>query len=115
MFGDELRQLMQRDVCSHHPQQNALVLLHEEIHTHTHTDLDQNSRNSLPSFFFFFLTVSFFVLNTGMATVVVRLGPALSFNWKKRERERHQWFKLVLHIWKKNILYMFLFGDICKF
>lgn len=87
MFGDELRQLMQRDVCSHHPQQNALVLLHEEIHTHTHTDSDKNSRNSLLSFFFS-LTVSFFVLNTGMATVVVRLGPALSFNWEKKERER---------------------------
>lgn len=30
-------------------------------------------------------TVSFFVLKTGMATVVVRLGPAFSFIWKKEE------------------------------
>lgn len=30
MFGDELHQLLQRDVCSYDPQQNPLVLLHEK-------------------------------------------------------------------------------------
>lgn len=31
MFWDELHQLLQRDVCSYDPQQNALILLHEKI------------------------------------------------------------------------------------
>lgn len=41
MFGDELHQLLQRDVCSYHPQQNTLVLLHEKIQN-TYTTLDKN-------------------------------------------------------------------------
>ena len=31
MFWDELHQLRQRNVCSDDPQQNTLVLLHEQI------------------------------------------------------------------------------------
>lgn len=38
MFGDELHQLLQRDVCSYDPQQNTLVLLHEKIQN-THPQL----------------------------------------------------------------------------
>lgn len=57
MFGDELRQLMQRDVCSHHPQQNALVLLHEE--SHTHTEIQIKTAETLCLVFFFFFTHRF--------------------------------------------------------
>lgn len=44
MFRDKLHQLLQRDVCSRNPQQNPLVLLHEEIQN-THTTLDEICTN----------------------------------------------------------------------
>lgn len=44
MFRDELHQLLQRDVCSYDPQQDTLVLLHQEIQN-TDTTLDEICRN----------------------------------------------------------------------
>lgn len=44
MFGDELHQLLQRDVCSYDPQQNTLVLLHEKIQNTYSQTSDENCR-----------------------------------------------------------------------